>query len=97
MKRMITMTLVNTEQPDMKTNISVREMLEALGWSYDGHCNCNGQYSDKYYLPIAPGQRYEMKVRRASFLLKRYDTNVFTKIPIALLKQTVDEIQSSAE
>lgn len=99
-RRMVTMTLVNktgTKEDEMKTNVAVREMLEPLGWVYDGNCNCNAQYSDKYYLPVGPGQRYEMKVRRNSFLLKRYNTNKFTKIPIALLKQTVDEIKELGE
>lgn len=98
MRRMVTMTLYNKEEAAaMKDNVAVRSMLEELGWKYDGNCNCNGQYSDKYYLPAGPGQRYEMKVRRSSFLLKRHDTNKFTKMPIALLKQTVDEIKELGE
>src|SRR5262245_58446165 len=95
MKRMVTMTLINSDlnDGDMKTNVAVRDLLHLYGWVYDGNCNCNGQYSDKYYLSVGPGQRYEMKVRRSSFLLKNFDTNKFTKIPIALLKATVDEIK----
>lgn len=96
MKRMITMTLVNTDEAgnEMKTNIAVRDMLELLGWKYDGNCNCNGQYSDKYKMAAGePGQVYELKIRRASFLFKGPRTSIFTKYPIALLKSTVDEIE----
>lgn len=100
MKRMVTMTLVNTDSDgtEIKTNVAVRAMLEALGWNYDGNCNCNGQYSDKYFLPVgAVGEKYQMKVRRSSFLLKGPRENIFRRIPIALLKTTVDEINGISE
>jgi hypothetical protein len=95
---MVTMTLVNTDakDPDMKTtNTVLREILEKSGWAYKGNCNCNGQYSDKYELPIGNvGEKYEMKVRRSTFLLRKPRQNGFTKIPISLLKQTVHDIQT---
>lgn len=100
MKRIVTMTLVNTDtkDEDMKTNVAVRDMLELHGWKYTGNCNCGGQYSDKYELKVGDaGQQYMMKVRRSTFLLRRPDHNSYTKMPIAILKQTVDEIQGLGE
>lgn len=97
MKRMVTMTLINNDATTgglIKTNVAVRDMLEALGWQYDGNCNCGGQYSDKYKMAAGePGQVHEVKIRRTSFLYKGPRTSKFTKYPLALLKSTVDEIE----